>query len=172
MAMLVWFLGASALPFCDFFFLVFCLGLCTVTHKAKGQRSAAISHEQLYGYPCMLNMCHGAHVVLAQRNKMAAHPFLGVGWLRNKLECVKFIRYFMEIISIYIHFQYRQKVYIIGKSRYGDIFSMTMPITWVNASNISARPQQAQYGSSFHIPYAWIFSPCKNIMSFYSVMFF
>ena len=55
------------------------------TGKAKGQRSPAISRERrevrcarLYGYPRMLNMCHGAHVVLAQRNKMAAHPFLGV----------------------------------------------------------------------------------------------
>ena len=66
------------MPFCDFVFagpiqLVHCACMFN-TGKAKGQREVRCA--RLYGYPCMLNMCHGAHV-LAQRNKNCSAPVPG-----------------------------------------------------------------------------------------------
>ena len=129
-AILIRFLGTSALPFCLRWANTACaLWRMFNTSKAKAQRSPVISRERrevhcarLYGYPCMLNMCHSAHVVLAQQKQNGSAPvpkngmsittnsvlltirpivFLRYLLLRNKLECV-IRRYFMEIISIYI----------------------------------------------------------------------
>ena len=79
-AILIRFSGTSVLPFC----LCWANTACALwrmfnTGKAKAQQSPTISCERrkvccvrLYSYPCMLNMCHSALVVLAQRKNGSA----------------------------------------------------------------------------------------------------
>ena len=152
-AILIRFLGTSALPFCLRWANTACaLWRMFNTGKAKGQRSPAISRERrelrcarLYGYPCMLNMCHSAHVVLAQRKQNGNAPvtknrmsittnsvlltisdsIFKVFTVKKQIRMCNYKIFYGNYFDI--HFQYRQKVYIIGKSQYGDIFSMAIP---------------------------------------------
>ena len=58
-----------------------------------------------------------------------------------------------------IHFQYRQNVYIIGKSRYGDIFSMTIPA--ISADWNIVKKRYTEYGRSLLEP-----TPIKSCQAF------
>ena len=101
------------------------------TGKAKGQREVRCA--RLYGYPCMLNMCHGAHVVLAQRNKNGSAPVPGnrmsaaassvlltisdsifkVITVTKQIRMCNYTIFYGNYFDI--QFQYRQKVYISEK---------------------------------------------------------
>ena len=113
--------------------LVHCDACSTqVKPRPKGQREVRCA--RLYGYPCMLNMCHGAHVLaLAQRNKNGSAPIHGNRMSAAASSVLLTISYsIFKVITVTkqlrmcnytifygnyfdIHFQYRQKVYISEK---------------------------------------------------------
>ena len=153
-AVLVRFLGASALPFCD---------LCSTQVKPRGSEDKVpwylVSGEKFA--VLSFTVTHACWTWATVRmlywpseNKMAAHPFLRVGWALLRIHSVfltisestfkvfivkKQIR--MCNYSIFygnyfdIHFQYRQKVYISEKVDMAIFFQWQyrqIEISWKN----------------------------------------
>ena len=156
MATLVRCLGASALPFCDFLvftgpvWLVHC-DACSTQVKPRAAKSRDISWVARSSLCSALRLpMHVEHVPRctcctgpAKQNGSAPVPGSQIGVATSSVlltisdsifkvftvkKQIRMCNYKIFYGNYFdIHFQYRQKVYIIGISRYGDIFSMTIP---------------------------------------------